>query len=72
MATYYTKICAKLPLPLEAAEWAGDCSRPAVDAYCGGAVVIAADGADWLSPSRWIAERIEARKSVPRPGPGPS
>jgi hypothetical protein len=41
-------------------EWANTCSRPELDSFGGGAVVISADHQQWMSSAQWLAGRSVA------------
>lgn len=41
-------------------EWANTCSKPRIDAYGGGAVVITKDECHWMNSTGWAAEKIKA------------
>lgn len=40
-------------------EWSNDCSKPRLDAYGGGAVVITASHIYWINTSSWISKTIK-------------
>jgi len=40
-------------------EWANDCSKPRLDAYGGGAVVVTADRIYWINTSTWVSKTIK-------------
>jgi hypothetical protein len=39
-------------------EWSNDCSRPRLDAYGGGAVVVTADAVEWTNTGEWLSRRL--------------
>ena len=43
-------------------EWSGDCSKPRVDAFGGGAVIITKDGQEYVNTGSWLAEKLSAHK----------
>lgn len=47
------------PTAIFAFEWSNNCSRPRLDAYGGGAVVITARKVHWMNTSTWMRNRIE-------------
>ncbi len=41
-------------------EWANTCSKPRLDEFGGGAVVIWPDGeVEWVNTTQWVSERVE-------------
>lgn len=55
----------KYPDPISF-EWSGTCSRPRLDAFGGGAVVIYKGRAKWMNTGNWSAkelQKIEGRRS---------
>jgi hypothetical protein len=50
--------------------WANTCSKPRLDEFDGGAVVITKDDTKWLSPSRWIDEQVKGVKASRAPDIG--
>jgi hypothetical protein len=40
-------------------EWANTCSRPRLDAYGGGAVVVTAEEQRWMSSAQWLVEHSD-------------
>lgn len=55
----------KYPDPISF-EWSGTCSKPRLDAFGGGAVVIYRGNAKWMNTATWVDKelaKIEARRS---------
>lgn len=38
--------------------WAGWCSKPAIDSFTGGAVVITKEDSEWMEASDWASQKI--------------
>lgn len=43
-------------------EWSNDCSRPRLDAFGGGAVVVYAKNVSWLTTHNWLSRKLSPRK----------
>lgn len=52
------------PDDCEGFEWAGTCSKPRLDAFCGGAVFITATEIDATYSGKWLGERTAAHMAA--------
>lgn len=43
-------------------EWSNDCSKPRLDAFGGGALVVTAKKIHWMSTSDWVSKTMEKLK----------
>jgi hypothetical protein len=48
-------------------EWASTCSKPRLDAFGGGAVMVAKNCAKWLHTGQWLGSTIETELDFPTP-----
>lgn len=49
------------------AEFASTCSRPRLDSFGGGAVVVTRDGEEWLNTGLWVSDKCKAEVNRLRP-----
>ncbi len=50
-------------------EWSDACSRPILDAFGGGAMLVTATDIESTHTSDWVTERLAARSATPPAGP---